>query len=117
MSEEKQPQKETPKIPLIRPEDGIFETYSNFVDAVWTLFDVTFRFAQIAPSPPGSSHQFEAIESAAITVAWPEAKIISKVLADLVQRYEETNGEIKPLKLTPSPTEAQSKEKNVIPAP
>ena len=52
MSEDK---KENTKIVLIRPEEGVFETYSNFVDAVWTLFDVTFRFAQIVPAPPEST--------------------------------------------------------------
>lgn len=103
-----QPQKETPKIPLVRPDDGIFETYSNFVDAVWTLFDVTIRFAQITPAPPSSGRPFDAVESAAVTVAWPEAKILRNILVDLVNRFEETNGEIKPLKLPPSPTDAPS---------
>jgi hypothetical protein len=102
MSEDK---KENTKIVLIRPEEGVFETYSNFVDAVWTLFDVTFRFAQIVPAPPESGRPFDAVENAAITVAWPEAKIISRVLTDLVRRYEATNGEIQPLKLTPNSEE------------
>jgi hypothetical protein len=99
----------TTKFPFVRTEEGIFQVYSNFIDAAWTLFDVTIRFAQIAPTPPGSDHKFEAEESARVTIAWPEAKILATMMTDLVRRFEEINGEIKPLKLTPSPMEEQSK--------
>lgn len=102
-------QKQTPKVPFVTTEEGIFQAYSNFVDAVWTLFDVTIRFAQIAPAPPGSDHQFDAEESARVTMAWPETKILATILSDLVRRYEETNGEIKPLKLVPSPMDEGAK--------
>ncbi len=108
MSEETKPA-DKPNFPFVRTEEGIFQVYSNFIDAAWTLFDVTIRFAQIAPAPPGSDHPFDAEESARITVAWPEAKILAHILSDLVRRYEETNGEIKPLKLTPSPVGEASK--------
>jgi hypothetical protein len=106
--EQQQAQKESQNILLVRPEDGVFETYSNFVDAVWTLFDITLRFAQIVPAPPGSGRPFDAIESAAVTVAWPEAKILRNILVDLVKRFEDTNGEIKPLELPPSPKDKPS---------
>lgn len=95
--------KETPKIGFVTPEEGIFQAYSNFIDAAWTLFDVTIRFAQIAPTPPGSDHPFDAEENVRVTIAWPELKILAGMLSDLVRRFEETNGEITPLKLTPSP--------------
>jgi hypothetical protein len=103
-----QPEKEVPKITLIRPDDGVFETYSNFVDAVWTLFDVTIRFAQITPAPPESGRPFDAVENAAVTIAWPEAKILRNILGNLVERFEATNGEIKPLKLPPGPEDTPS---------
>ncbi|MGB7601961.1 MAG: DUF3467 domain-containing protein [Candidatus Sulfotelmatobacter sp.] len=92
-----------PKIGFVTPEDGIFQAYSNFVDAAWTLFDVTIRFAQIAPTPPGSDHPFDAEENVRVTLAWHQAKNLAKMLTGLVQKFEETNGEIKPLKLTPVP--------------
>jgi hypothetical protein len=91
--------------PWVPTDEGIFQCYSNFIDAAWTLFDVTVRFAQIVPTPAGSDHKFDAEEIARITVAWPEAKILALTLSDLVRRYEETNGEIKPLKLTPGPAD------------
>lgn len=109
MNEETKPLAEKQKFPFVATEEGVFQVYSNFVDAVWTLFDVTFRFAQIVPAPPGSDHPFEAEESARVTVAWPEAKILARMLSDLVRRFEETNGEIQPLKLTPNALEEAPK--------
>src|SRR6266851_980479 len=87
------------KIPLVKSEDGVCEVYSNFIDANWSLFDVRLRFGQIVPAPIGSDHPFDAEERAAITIAWPEAKILRDIMIDVVRRFEETNGEIKPLKL------------------
>src|SRR6266851_5364147 len=87
------------KIPLVKSEDGVCEVYSNFIDANWSLFDVRLRFGQIVPAPIGSDQTFDAEELAAITIAWPEAKILRDIMIDVVRRFEETNGEIKPLKL------------------
>ncbi len=87
------------KIPLVKSEDGVCEVYSNFIDANWSLFDVRLRFGQIVPAPIGSDHPFDAEERAAIMIAWPEAKILRDIMIDVVRRFEETNGEIKPLKL------------------
>jgi len=42
------------KFPFVRPEEGVFQVYSNFIDAAWTLFDVTLRFAQIVPTHAGA---------------------------------------------------------------
>lgn len=90
--------------PLVKPDEGVFQVYSNYVDVAWTLFDVTVRFAQIVPLPrDGSGPRFEAEENARITLAWPEAKILANILADLVSRFEKVNGEIKPLHLASSP--------------
>lgn len=106
MTDDKKPTQEGVKFPFVRPDEGIFQVYSNYIDAAWTLFDVTIRFAQIVPLPPsGGESKFEAEENARITLAWPEVKILANMMADLVRRFEEANGEIKPLKLAPSPAE------------
>ena len=62
--------------------------------------------------PPSSDGpKFEAEENVRVTVAWPEAKVLANMLADLVKRFEDSNGEIKPLKLAPSPTDDKKKAK------
>src|SRR5580700_10291643 len=100
MTEDKQPTTENRKFPFVKPDEGIFQVYSNYIDAAWTLFDVTIRFAQIVPLPvSGSEPNFEAEENARVTLAWPEVKILANMMTDLVKRFEEANGEIKPLKL------------------
>jgi hypothetical protein len=110
MTDDKQSTPETKKFPFVKPDEGIFQVYSNYIDAAWTLFDVTIRFAQVVPLPPsGPEPHFEAEENARVTIAWPEAKILASMMTDLVRKFEETNGEIKPLKLTPSPVDAASK--------
>lgn len=106
MANDKQTTPESTKFPFVKPDEGIFQVYSNYIDAAWTLFDVTIRFAQIVPLPPsGSGPSFEAEENVRVTIAWPEAKILANMLTDLVKRFEETNGEIKPIKLAPSPAD------------
>jgi len=111
MTDNKKPTSERTRFPFVKPDEGIFQIYSNYVDAAWTLFDVTIRFAQIVPLPPsGPEPHFEAEENARVTLAWPEAKILANMMTDLVKRFEETNGEIKPLKLTPSPADELEKK-------
>jgi hypothetical protein len=105
MADDKKSAPETKKFPFVKPDEGIFQVYSNYIDAAWTLFDVTIRFAQIVPLPvSGSEPNFEAEENARVTLAWPEVKILANMMTDLVKRFEEANGEIKPLKLAPSPS-------------
>jgi Protein of unknown function (DUF3467) len=79
--------------------DGIREVYTNFIYANWGPFDVRLRFGQLVPGPQASPWVIE--ERAAVTMAWPHAKILRDLLIDLVKRYEDTNGEIKPLALPP----------------
>lgn len=111
MTDDNKPTPEVTNFPFVKPDEGIFQGYSNYIDAAWTLFDVTIRFAQIVPLPPsGGKLKFEAEENARITIAWPEAKILANMMTDLVKRFEETNGEIKPLKLVPSPADDKKKK-------
>ena len=101
MTEETKPEAKTieDKFIFTPSPDGVVEIYANLVDANWTLHDVRMRFAQIVPNPPGSEKVFRAEERAAVTVSWGYAKTISQVLADLIRRYEEANGEIQTPKI------------------
>jgi|SRR5580704_17473138 hypothetical protein len=111
MTEDKQPTTENRKFPFVKPDEGIFQVYSNYIDAAWTLFDVTIRFAQIVPLTPADGElNFEAEENARVTLAWPEVKVLANILNGLVKRFEEVNGEIKPLNLAPSPAEEEKKK-------
>jgi hypothetical protein len=114
MTHDKQPTPELTKFPFVKPDEGILQVYSNYIDAAWTLFDVTIRFAQIVPLPrSGPEPHFEAEENVRVTVAWPEAKVLANIMTDLVKRFEEVNGEIKPLKLAPSPSDEEKKKLNL----
>lgn len=102
MDEEKK-QPETPvKFEWVKRKEGTPEIYSNYVNASWTLFDVRITLGQLVPLDVGSNTGFVVEERAAVTVAWPEAKVLRDALVDLVSRYEKVNGEIKPLKLPPA---------------
>lgn len=85
--------------------EGVHEIYSNFVHTNWSPFDLRVRFGQLIPKPGSNpdSANFVVEERAAVTVAWPQAKILSDLLQKLVASYEKANGEIKPLKLPERP--------------
>jgi hypothetical protein len=77
------------------------EIYGNYVNVSWSLFDVRFVVGQLVPTGPNLTSEFFAEQRAAVTVAWPEAKVLRDLLIDLVARYEKVNGEIKPINLAP----------------
>jgi hypothetical protein len=85
------------------------EIYTNYTHMSWTLFDVRIRLGHLVSADPTSeiSTQFVVEELGAVTFSWPQAKFIRDQLARLVASFEETNGEIKPLKLPPDPTTAK----------
>ena len=82
------------------------EIYTNYTHASWTLFDVRLRLGHLVSGDPSdeTSKEFVAEELGAVTFSWPQAKLIRDMLNKLVASYEETNGEIKPLKLPHDPT-------------
>jgi hypothetical protein len=95
-------------LPLISPEEGTYETYSNVVDADWSLTDVTIRFMQIVyeQKNEGSTTQnreLAILEKASITIPWLTAKKGVLMLTDLIRSYEAVNGEIKDIVLAPHP--------------
>jgi hypothetical protein len=79
------------------------QVYTNYVHTSWTLFDVRLQLGQLVPSEPGVSNAFVVEDQGAVTFAWPAAKNLRDTLINLIDSYEKTNGEIKPLKLTPLP--------------
>ena len=91
----------------IPARDGIQEIYSNYTHLNWTLFDVRIRLGQLVPHPadtdPTKLTRFVVEERAALTMAWAEAKVLVASLQGLIDSYEKTNGELKPLKMAPPP--------------
>ncbi|MFY9905523.1 MAG: hypothetical protein WBD45_04050 [Terriglobales bacterium] len=85
---------------------SIPEIYTNYTHASWTLFDVRVRLGHLVSGEPftETGKEFVAEELGAVTFSWPQAKFMRDMLTRLVASYEETNGEIKPLKLPPDPT-------------
>jgi|SRR5208282_918099 len=98
--EQEQKKPELPvKFQWVEPKEGTPEIYSNYVHASWTLFDVRILLGQLVPLSVDPTSGFVVEERVAVTVAWPEAKVLRDALVDLVSRYEKVNGEIQPLKL------------------
>ena len=93
MSDDKTPQAKWVKSPL-----GVAEYYVNTSVVMWSLDDVRFRLGKLVNAEDNSSNQdFKAVaqERAAVTMSWRNAKLLKDQLIQLIQLYEETNGEIK----------------------
>jgi len=98
--EQKHPEAKTE---WVESKEGTPEIYGNFINTSWTLFDVRLQVGQLIPKKESDlAAGFVVEKRGAITIAWPEAKALLIMLADLVGRYEKVNGEIKPLILPPS---------------
>lgn len=91
------------KFPWVKSKEPKPDFYANYMHVSWTLFDVRFTLGQLVPAELGESKDFVIQEQGNVTVAWPEAKVLRDILIGLVESYEKTNGEIKPLKIAPSP--------------
>jgi hypothetical protein len=96
-------QSEPIKFKWAKPTEPKPEIYTNYVHTTWTLYDVRFMLGLLIPTEPGFSLEFEVEQQAAITISWAQAKNLRDFLVRLIESYEKTNGEIKPLKLTPAP--------------
>ncbi len=88
------------ELQLHEPEEGVFETYSNLVDADWTLTDVTIRFMQLMhvgaeKNPTMHNREGVVLERANVTLPWLQAKHLVHTLGRLVVAYESVNGELK----------------------
>ena len=92
-----------PDFKWVQPKERTPDIYTNLVHVSWTLFDVRFTLGQLVPQRPGQSKDFAVEMQGAVTVAWPEAKILRDILVNLITSYETTNGEIKQLKIAPAP--------------
>lgn len=90
-----------PELRWVRARE-VPEYYCNFTRASWTLFDVRVKIGQLVPSGEGVK-DFVVEERAAVTFSWNQAKILARLLSELVASFEEVNGEIKSLKLAQDP--------------
>lgn len=87
----------------VESKEGNPEIYGNYFHTSWTLFDVRFQIGQLIPrSESNLTAGFVVEKRGAVTITWPQVKNLLLTLADLVDRYEKANGEMKPLVLPPS---------------
>jgi hypothetical protein len=98
--EKKQPEK--PKFIWVKPKETTPEIYTNYIHVSWTLFDVRVQLGHLIPTGEELTSGFAVEQLGAVTFAWAEAKALRDVLTNVVAKYEQANGEIKPLKLPPS---------------
>jgi len=89
----------------IPPRDGrpVPEIFSNIVQSSWTNYDIRIRLGQLIPEVDYGG-DFVVEDRAAVTLSWQHAKYVAKLLSDLVNSFEKTNGDIPLLKLPPDPT-------------
>jgi hypothetical protein len=100
-------QPSVPPPPFVPAPNGITEIYCNYYNINWSLFDVRIRLAQLIPTADANTAgagpiKHVAQERAALTMAWPEAKLLRDALSDAVEKYERVNGELKALKMPKS---------------
>jgi hypothetical protein len=86
-----------PKYELIRPKDGVYQTFTDFIHAFWTGSDFSLRFykaihpnADLEPNAPPVIE-----ERAIVTMPWPQVKILRDLLILVVERREKVYGEIR----------------------
>ncbi len=87
-----------PRFDWVKPENPIPETYTNYAHASWTLYDVRLLLGQLKPVS-GDSPKFVVEERGAVILTWPHLKEVLTMLNGMVEAYEQTNGEIGPIKL------------------
>jgi hypothetical protein len=81
---------------------SIPEIYTNYVHLSWTLDDVRILFGILKPKG-GGNKEFSSEARGAVTMSWRQAKALSEMLANVVNKYEEKNGAISPAKLADRP--------------
>lgn len=98
MEPEQSPANETPAFEVREHKDGICEIYANYLDICWGTHDVRLRLGRLVPTDGwyGSAKPLRIVveQTAAVTMAWNEAKLLRDVLIDAIERYELANGEL-----------------------
>jgi hypothetical protein len=95
-------------LPIVEPEDGVFEAYANMANLTWTLDDISIRFSVLTREPDDEDPTWKAqrniiLEKAAITLPWRQAKLLALLLAGVIQNYETINGSLTAPKLPAAP--------------
>jgi hypothetical protein len=95
-------------LPLEEPEDGVYETYANMVEADWTLTEVRLRFLHLlhvtsGDKPTNQNREAILLERACISLPWWQAKVMKEMLDGLIRSYESVNGELQKPMLAPRP--------------
>jgi len=94
----KQPESPEIKFDMVESRHGVYNVYSNNINALYTAHDVRIRFAElikITEATESSPRVFTVEERVAVTLAWTEAKVLLNILSDIVGKFERLNGEIK----------------------
>jgi hypothetical protein len=90
---------ETPDFERREHKDGIVEIYTNFIDLCWGPHDLRLCLARSFPTggvyTSSETVRIVVEQTAAVTMAWREAKLLRDMLSDAVERYELANGELK----------------------
>jgi hypothetical protein len=90
------------QVSVVGNSHGLMSVYSNYVDALWTPHDIKLKFAELTridDAGDGSVKTNIYEERVSVVVSWVQAKNLLHMLADIVGRYEELNGEINPPKI------------------
>lgn len=85
---------------IVPSNRGVSEFHANYIDLTWTLYDLRICVCSIIPARElGSSSEemFVAKQDAAVTMSWHQAKHLRNLLSQVIEGYEQKNGELKPI--------------------
>ena len=84
------------QIKRVQPKDGTTFTYANHIEVGNTALDVRILFGEIlGVSRENNQTMLTIQERVQVTIGWIQAKLLSRLLTELVSRYEQSNGPIK----------------------
>jgi hypothetical protein len=82
------------KVEFVVPDrdNTLFTTYSNNVQIGWTAFDLRMLFGEVVDAQPD---KIVVEQRAQITVSYLQAKLLTVLLTQAIQRHESVHGEVK----------------------
>jgi hypothetical protein len=92
------PEFEKQKSVVLEPKQGIPSFYANDMDAMWTPHDIKLKFRELVSVTNATENNPKLLtyeERAAVILSWTGAKLLARMLVDIIEKYEKLNGEIK----------------------
>jgi hypothetical protein len=97
MAEAQPAQVQPQRYAFVNPPGGTFCTYSNHIQLLPTVFDISVFFGEVTSV---SSEVVEVTQRAKVSLSWLEAKVLATWLLNNIKAFEANNGPIVPPKIS-----------------